>query len=166
MSHRHAPLNAKAEPKTKWTGDLVPHNDNRSLTVPVTRRQMDMYSRETAPKRTTANTVRRARKDANKGFRLEVREAISSDSSADETTIQHEDTVPVVALGDEGYFAYDAGGENVLLAALSNAETKYENKVVENIVKEYELISHDEYAAGLGYAADIDDFEVIDHHSV
>jgi hypothetical protein len=121
-------------------------------------------SRRCAPKRTTANTVRRARNDANKGFRREVKEAISSDSSADETTIQHEDTVPV-ALGDEGYFAYDAGGENVLLAALSNAETKYENKVVENIVKEYELISHDEYATGLGYAADIDDFEVIDHHS-
>lgn len=120
-------------------------------------------SRRSAPKRTSANTIRRSRNDANKGFQREVKEAISSDSSADETgsTTQHEDTVP---LGDEGYFAYDAGGENVLIAALSNAETKYENKVVENIVKEYELISRDEYAGGLGYAADIDDFEVIDHH--
>jgi hypothetical protein len=116
-----------------------------------------------APKRNATNTVRRARNAANKGFRREIKEALTSDSSADETPQQHEDAVP---WGDEGHLEYDASGETVLIAALSKAQTKYEDKVFEKTVKEYELISHDEYLGGLGYAADMDDFEVIDHHSV
>lgn len=120
-----------------------------------------IFPNREAPKRNPANTVRRARNAANKGFRREVKEAISSDSSADEIPRQQDENI----WADEGYFAYDAGGENVLLAALSNAQTKYEDKVFEKTVQEYELISHDEYNAGLGYVADIDDFEVIDHHS-
>ncbi|CRG88627.1 hypothetical protein PISL3812_05658 [Talaromyces islandicus] len=163
MSKFQSPLNQKAEPKTEWTGDLVPRNAYWEVIVHATRRQMDTHCRAEAPKRNTTNTVRRARNAANKRFRREIQEALSSDSSADEIPQQDEEPVP---WGDEGHFAYDARGENVLLAALSNAQTKYEDKVFEKTVKEYEVISHDEYASGLGYVADIDDFEVIDHHSV
>lgn len=46
MSRLQSPLNAKAEPKTEWTGDLLRRNDNFSFNVPVTRRQAATQSRE------------------------------------------------------------------------------------------------------------------------
>lgn len=61
--------------------------------------------------------------------------------------------------------AYAISGNTILATAVSKAEVKYENKVTEKLAKEYEFVSREDDSA-TGYAADVDDFEIIDHDSV
>jgi hypothetical protein len=91
-----------------------------------------------------------------------VKEALSSDSSSDEAV--HEVLSADGILADDP-FVYAISGNTILSNAISTAETKYENKVTEKLAKEYEFISkEDEH--GIGYVADVDDFEIIEHDAV
>ncbi|KAH8689955.1 hypothetical protein BGW36DRAFT_364691 [Talaromyces proteolyticus] len=154
--------------KAKWAhGARVSQHHIHDPALPFLQRPAGPLSQavHTALRRTNEGGIKRARHAAQAGFHHDVKEALTSDSSADEGA-HHESVAPGLFLGD-GLAAYAASGENVLSAAISTAEVKYENKVTEKLVQEYELVSKDdEVATGCGYVADIDDFEVIDHNSV
>jgi hypothetical protein len=71
-------------------------------------------------------------------------------------------------------YSYDAahgpgGGTDVLSHAVTKAVQRYEIKVTEKLVKEYELVDNGRELAD-GYTADADadedDFEMVDHASL
>ena len=94
----------------------------------------------------------------------------SSDSSAGEEDGRIACAAPVP--DSEIMYSYDAThgpgrGTDVLSHAVTKAVQRYENKVTEKLVKEYEFVDNgkefaDDYAAD----ADEDDFEMIDHASL
>lgn len=94
-----------------------------------------------------------------------MKEALTSDSSSDETVV-HESYAPEGGvIADEAISAYTFAGNTVLFSAISKAEVKYENKVTEKLAKEYEFVSNEDDSS-IGYVADVDDFEIIDHVAV
>ena len=106
---------------------------------------------------------------ARKVFRNEVLETGvgSSDSSAGEEEVRDAAAAPVPDA--EVMYSYDAKagpgrGTDILSHAVTKAVQRYENKVTEKLVKEYEFVDSDKDLGG-GYAADADedDFEMIDH---
>ncbi|RAO72471.1 uncharacterized protein BHQ10_008483 [Talaromyces amestolkiae] len=115
-------------------------------------------------KRYNESTLRSARHANNTYFRNDVKEALSSDSSSDETTVAHESFAPESLLVLDDIPAYAISGNTVLATAVSKAEVKYENKVTEKLAKEYEFVSREDDNA-TGYTADVDDFEIIEHDS-
>jgi len=93
-----------------------------------------------------------------------------SDSSAEEEEWKEASTAP--ASDADIMYSYDAAtgpgrGSDILSTAVSRAVDRYETKVTDKLVKEYEFVdcSKDN---GDGYAADADedDFEVIDHNTL
>ncbi|KAL4877755.1 hypothetical protein BJY04DRAFT_122462 [Aspergillus karnatakaensis] len=103
-------------------------------------------------------------------FRSDVAEALdinTSDSSADD----HSDPVvaaniPEVFQGqDDPVGLYGAAGEMLFKDAVDKAVEKFEVKETEKLVKEYEFITR-ESEISIGYLADEDDFELVDHVSL
>ncbi|KAF4972128.1 hypothetical protein F66182_17761 [Fusarium sp. NRRL 66182] len=122
-------------------------------------------STQSVLKRYNESNLRSARHANNTYFRNDVKEALSSDSSSDETTVAHESFAPESLLVLDDIPAYAISGNTILATAVSKAEAKYENKVTEKLAKEYEFISREDDNA-TGYTADVDDFEIIEHDSV
>jgi hypothetical protein len=122
-------------------------------------------STQSVLKRYNESTFRSTRNANHTHFRNDVKEALSSDSSSDETTVAHESAAPDTFLILDDIPAYAISGNTVLATAVSKAEVKYENKVTEKLAKEYEFVSREDDHA-TGYVADVDDFEIIDHDSV
>jgi len=107
---------------------------------------------------------------ARKVFHNEVLETgvASSDSSAGEEETRDAAPVPDADV----MYSYDAAagpgkGTDILSHAVSKAVQRYESKVTEKLVKEYEFVDNDKDLGG-GYIADADedDFEMIDHASL
>lgn len=115
-------------------------------------------------KRYNESALRSARHANYTDFRHDVKEALGSDSSSDETIVAHESAAPDASAVDD-IPAYAISGNTILASAVSKAEVKYENKVTEKLAKEYEFVSHEDDNA-TGYVADVDDFEIIDHNNV
>jgi len=108
---------------------------------------------------------------ARKVFRNEVLDTgvASSDSSAGEEEIRDAAAAPIPDA--EIMYSYDAAsgpgeGTDILSHAITKAVQRYENKVTEKLVKEYEFVDNGK-ELGDGYTADADDddFEMIDHAS-
>jgi hypothetical protein len=106
---------------------------------------------------------------ARKIFRNEVLDTgiSSSDSSAGEEDSREASAAPVPDA--EIMYSYDAThgpgrGTDVLSHAVTKAVQRYENKVTEKLVKEYDFVDAGK-DVGDGYAADADedDFEMIHH---
>lgn len=137
----------------KWTIDAA---------VPVRQRPAPTPSAaaHSAMKRNNEPTLRSARNANLTYFHSDVKEVFSCDSSSSDETIAPESS-PIL---DE-IPAYAISGNTILATAVSKAEVKYENKVTEKLAQEYEFISREDDNAP-GYAADVDDFEIIDHDSV
>jgi hypothetical protein len=109
---------------------------------------------------------------ARKVFRNEVLDTGigSSDSSAGEEDAREASAAPVPDA--EIMYSYDAThgpgrGTDVLSHAVTKAVQRYENKVTEKLVKEYDFVDAGK-DVGDGYAADADedDFEMIHHASL
>lgn len=161
----------------KWTIDsagpvrLRPVHPPSSASVPLsylpyrTCEHSHNSSTQSVLKRYNESTLRSARHANYTHFRNDVKEALSSDSSSDETTVAHESVAPDTLLVLDDIPAYAISGNTILATAVSKAEVKYENKVTEKLAKEYEFVSREDDSA-TGYAADVDDFEIIDHDSV
>lgn len=95
-----------------------------------------------------------------------MKEALNSDSSSDEVTHEsHAADIQGAVAPDDALSVYAISGNTVLSSAVSTAEIKYETKVTEKLAKEYEFVSKEDEAA-VGYVADVDDFEVIEHVAV
>ena len=109
---------------------------------------------------------------ARKAFRSEVLDTAigSSDSSAGEEDAGDASAAPVPDV--EIMYSYDAThgpgkGTDVLSHAVIKAVQRYETKVTEKLVKEYEFVDNGrEFADGYFADADEDDFEMIDHTSL
>ncbi|KAL4940172.1 hypothetical protein BDV06DRAFT_24722 [Aspergillus oleicola] len=99
-------------------------------------------------------------------FRNDVQEALgegTSDSSAGEgANVAVVTTVPEVYREDGPASLYEATGETVFNDMIDKAVEKFETKETEKIVKEYEFITR-ESEVSIGYLADEDDFEFVDH---
>ncbi|KAL4949532.1 hypothetical protein BDW69DRAFT_72892 [Aspergillus filifer] len=103
---------------------------------------------------------------AKANFRKDVQEALgegTSDSSASESTdVAVATTVPEVYREDGPVNLYESTGETVFNDVIDKAVEKFETKETEKIVKEYEFITR-ESEVSIGYLADEDDFEFVDH---
>lgn len=111
-------------------------------------------------KRYNESSLKSARHAVHTRFQHDVKEALSSDSSSDETV--HEAFTANGSSGTDDIPSAYVIGNTILSSAISTAELKYENKVTEKLAKEYEFVSkEDEH--GVGYAADVDDFELVEH---
>ncbi|EEA19877.1 hypothetical protein TMatcc_010020 [Talaromyces marneffei ATCC 18224] len=141
----------------KWTIDSA--GPGRLRPVPATS-----AASQSILKRYNESNRRLARHANYTYFRNDVKEALGSDSSSDETTAAHESAAPDSLPVLDDMPAYTVSGNTVLATAVSKAEIKYENKVTEKLVKEYEFVSREDDT--FGYVADVDDFEIIDHDSV
>ncbi|EED14300.1 conserved hypothetical protein [Talaromyces stipitatus ATCC 10500] len=143
----------------KWTKDSA--GPVRLRPVPPTS-----SATQSVLRRYNESTIRSARNANDTYFQHDVKEALTSDSSSDETTILHESAAPDnMAIVDDDISAYAISGNNILAIAVSKAEVKYENKVTEKLAKEYEFVSREDDHV-TGYIADVDDFEIIDHETV
>ncbi|OJJ50692.1 hypothetical protein ASPZODRAFT_126614 [Penicilliopsis zonata CBS 506.65] len=94
----------------------------------------------------------------------EVEEALSSDSSSDETVTEPNSIRPVFQDPQEEdlIHPYETSGQTILSAAVNKAVERFETKETERLVKEYEFVScESEAQIGGGYLAD-DDFEFVD----
>jgi len=106
---------------------------------------------------------------ARKVFRNELSDTGigSSDSSGSEEECR--EAVAAAAADPEVMYSYDAThgpgkGTDILSHAVTKAVQRYETKVTEKLVKEYEFVdSGREFADGYNADADEDDFEMIDH---
>ncbi|KAL4914416.1 hypothetical protein BDW62DRAFT_144980 [Aspergillus aurantiobrunneus] len=100
-------------------------------------------------------------------FHYDVREALSegtSDSSGLEDQGDHvlAATIPEVSHEDGEVPLYEVSGEMLFNDAIDKAVEKFETKETEKLVKEYEVITRESEIA-MGYLADEDDFEFVDH---
>ncbi|KAL1983281.1 hypothetical protein VTN96DRAFT_303 [Rasamsonia emersonii] len=122
-----------------------------------------------ACKRLEEPNINEAARSARFSLRCDVKEALSSgtsDSSADEAVHESTATDAVMEMEDDDPLnSYDASGNSIFSAAVSRAVEKYETKVTEKLVKEYEFVSKDD-GPGNGYVADVDDFELVDHAEI
>ncbi|KAI9375530.1 hypothetical protein BJX61DRAFT_117244 [Aspergillus egyptiacus] len=63
---------------------------------------------------------------------------------------------------DDAALLYEVSGETVFKDVVDKAVEKFETKETEKLVKEYEFITTESEIA-IGYLADDDDFELVDH---
>ncbi|KAL3481460.1 hypothetical protein BJX99DRAFT_165260 [Aspergillus californicus] len=103
---------------------------------------------------------------AKTNFRTEVREGFDV-STSDSSGVEHRGpatapTAPELKQEDGEVQLYEVSGEAVFADAIDKAVEKFEVKETEKLVKEYEFISR-ESEISIGYLADEDDFEFVDH---
>ncbi|KAL1962450.1 hypothetical protein VTN77DRAFT_9651 [Rasamsonia byssochlamydoides] len=120
-------------------------------------------ARQRVWKRWEEPNINEAARAARISLRCDVKEALSetSDSSADEA-VHESEAADDMTEEDDSLISYDMSGNNIFSAAVSRAVEKYETKVTENLVKEYEFVSKDDGDCN-GYVADVDDFELVNH---
>ncbi|KAL4804065.1 hypothetical protein BDV18DRAFT_35235 [Aspergillus unguis] len=97
-------------------------------------------------------------------FHNDVREALTegtSDSSAVEDNDVSVPPVPEVSQHD-GPLDYEVSGQMLFNDMVDKAVEKFEVKETEKLVKEYEIITR-ESEVSIGYLADEDEFELVDH---
>lgn len=117
-----------------------------------------------ANKQHNINKLARGVKSA---FRHDVHDELitgPSDSSAEED-VREASAAPEP--DTEITYSYDAArgpgkGSQILSMAISQAVERYENKETEKLAKEYEFVGKENDTFADGYAADDDDFELID----
>ncbi|KAL5045897.1 hypothetical protein BDW71DRAFT_72393 [Aspergillus fruticulosus] len=101
-------------------------------------------------------------------FRKDVREALDEAASESSGVEDHGDlavaaTVPEVFHADLGPVdLYEVLGEAQFNDVVDKAVEKFEIKETEKLVKEYEFITRDSEVS-IGYLADEDEFELVDH---
>ncbi|KAL4864345.1 hypothetical protein BDV12DRAFT_14891 [Aspergillus spectabilis] len=101
-------------------------------------------------------------------FRTDVQEALDITTSDSSGADDHGDpviaaTVPeVLQEQDDPVGLYEVSGETLFNDVIDKAVEKFEVKETEKLVKEYEFITR-ESEISIGYLADEDDFELVDH---
>lgn len=100
-------------------------------------------------------------------FRNDVREALDEATSESSGLEGHEvlavaATIPEVYQAEGPVDLYEVSGETLFNAVVDKAVEKFEIKETEKLVKEYEVITRD-HELSIGYLADEDEFELVDH---
>lgn len=100
-------------------------------------------------------------------FRNDVREALDEATSESSGVEDHEvlavaATIPEVYQAEGPVDLYEVSGETLFNAVVDKAVEKFEIKETEKLVKEYEVITRD-HELSIGYLADEDEFELVDH---
>ncbi|KAL2832550.1 hypothetical protein BDW59DRAFT_106000 [Aspergillus cavernicola] len=101
-------------------------------------------------------------------FRNDVREALDLGTSDSSGVEDH--GYPAIAANIPGNVQqqdvvthpYEVSGQTVFNSVVDQAVEKFETKETEKLVKEYEFITR-ESEISIGYLADEDDFELVDH---
>lgn len=98
-------------------------------------------------------------------FRNDVREALK-DGTSDSSAVEDNDLSVTAAIPElsqqDGPLMYDISGQTIFNDMVDKAVEKFEVKETEKLAKEYEIITR-ESEISIGYLADEDEFELVDH---
>ncbi|KKK14719.1 hypothetical protein P175DRAFT_0533334 [Aspergillus ochraceoroseus IBT 24754] len=156
--------------KAKWAhGGRTARSSNDPLAgaAPITRPAKPLFTHSAIRHERTRSTNHLS-SAAKFDLRKDVREALDlgpSDSSGVEDCDDISATVRIVDdfQGEDcAVHLYEASGQMIFKDVVNKAVEKFETKETEKLVKEYEIITHESEMA-MGYLADEDDFELVDH---
>ncbi|GES58638.1 hypothetical protein ATEIFO6365_0004078900 [Aspergillus terreus] len=154
--------------KAKWISGGRPapgcRMENAPMTRPIIRTIPARYHRRLQFDR--KGRTNQLSTDAKINLSYDVREALdsASDSSSGETLDEPSAAQEVVAemTPNHSVEAYDVSGQTVLSQAINKAVERFETRETEKLVREYEIVTPESESA-MGYLADDDDFELVDH---
>ncbi|KAL2868943.1 uncharacterized protein BJX67DRAFT_30007 [Aspergillus lucknowensis] len=101
-------------------------------------------------------------------LRSDVREALESGSSDNSSVEDRGERVGAPIIADDSQVEdgvthlYEVSGETMFRNVVDKAIERFETKETEKLAKEYEFITR-ESEISIGYLADEDDFELVDH---
>ncbi|KAL4900870.1 hypothetical protein BDW74DRAFT_91238 [Aspergillus multicolor] len=154
--------------KAKWVHGGRSARPGHSLlddVLPITRpakQQSTSWSRRQRTRDTQHNTTL-----AKLDLRNDVREALDEGTS-ESSGVEDHGNLPVTTTMPEVFHAegpvdlYEVTGQMLFNDVIDKAVEKFEVKETEKLVKEYEFITR-ESEVSIGYLADEDDFELVDH---
>ncbi|KAL4787140.1 hypothetical protein BJX76DRAFT_41371 [Aspergillus varians] len=152
--------------KAKWVhgGRSRPGVVSLDNALPITR---PAKPQTTASRRQRARDTQHSSTLAKVNFQNDVREALdegTSDSSAGEDRGDYAVTaaIPEVSYDGGAVTVYEVSGETLFNDVIDKAVEKFETKETEKLVKEYEFVTRESEIA-IGYLADEDEFELVDH---